>query len=97
MVRFYIPQGLSSKLKLRLLNASEIIIIMQACVSLLAACVSLLVCIRSMGRILLGLLITIHFIKWRAFFILCVYLHVHIHPFETHFDTDVFMLNTMKC
>lgn len=40
MVRFNIPQRLSSKLKTRLLNASEIII-MRACVSLLAASVSL--------------------------------------------------------
>lgn len=40
MVRFNIPLRLSSKLKLRLLNASEIII-MQACVSLLPASVSL--------------------------------------------------------
>lgn len=48
MVRFNIPQRLSSKLKLRLLNASEIII-MQACVSLLAACVSLLVDVHSLN------------------------------------------------
>lgn len=48
MVRFNIPLRLSSKLKLRLLNASEIII-MQACVSLLPACVSLWVDVRSLS------------------------------------------------
>ena len=44
MVRFNIPQRLSSKLKPRILNASEIII-MRARVSLLAASVSLTVCV----------------------------------------------------
>ena len=42
MVRFNIPQRLSSKLKPRILNASEIIIMRACvCVSLLAASVSL--------------------------------------------------------
>lgn len=72
MVRFNIPLRLSSKLKLRLLNASEIII-MQACVSLLPASVSLLVDVHSLNGE-----DTFHtvdnnpqtlFIKQRAFFI----------------------------
>lgn len=64
MVRFNIPQRLSSKLKPRILNASEIII-MRACVPLLAASVSLsltiCVCvnIHCAGRMLKNLWITV--------------------------------------
>lgn len=99
MVRFNIPQRLSSKLKLRLLNASEIII-MQACVSLLAASVSLTVDARSFnGEDTFNPAANnpqMLFIKRRVFSS-GVYIYLHTHPHsETYFNTDVLMLYILK-
>lgn len=72
---------------------------MQACVSLLAACVSLLVDVHSLnGEDTFRTADNNPLLKMES---ICYFMRIPTHAhslthFETHFDTDVFVLNTVK-